>query len=78
MGLDPGTAESLLSYNTCTGGDRAAEKYDYMGINSCRALATLYGGQTGLPVGCLGFGDCVKACTFDAIKIGATWVSCCR
>ncbi|MBW2406649.1 MAG: electron transporter RnfB, partial [Deltaproteobacteria bacterium] len=23
MGLDPGTAETLLSYNTCTGGDRA-------------------------------------------------------
>ncbi|MGB6012208.1 MAG: FAD-dependent oxidoreductase, partial [Desulfobacterales bacterium] len=71
MGLDPGTAESLLSYNTCTGGDRAAEKYVYMGIKSCRALATLHGGQRVCPVGCLGFGDCVKACAFDAIKIGA-------
>ncbi|MDX2501705.1 MAG: (Fe-S)-binding protein, partial [Deltaproteobacteria bacterium] len=27
MGLDPGTAEALISYNTCTGGDRAEEKY---------------------------------------------------
>lgn len=71
MGLDPGTAESLLSYNTCTGGDRAAEKYEYMGINSCQALATLHGGQRVCPVGCLGFGDCVRACAFDAIKIGA-------
>ena len=71
MGLDPGTAESLLSYNTCTGGDRAVEKYVYMGIKSCQALATLHGGQRVCPVGCLGFGDCVKACAFDAIKIGA-------
>ena len=71
MGLDPGTAESLLSYNTCSGGDRAAEKYVYMGIQSCQALATLHGGQRVCPVGCLGFGDCVKACAFDAIKIGA-------
>jgi NADPH-dependent glutamate synthase beta subunit-like oxidoreductase len=71
MGLDPGTAESLLSYNTCSGGDRAAEKYVYMGIKSCQALATLHGGQRVCPVGCLGFGDCVKACAFDAIKIGA-------
>jgi formate dehydrogenase beta subunit len=71
MGLDPGTAESLLSYNTCTGGDRAADKFLYMGINSCQALATLHGGQRICPVGCLGFGDCVKACAFDAIKIGA-------
>jgi len=71
MGLDPGTAESLLSYNTCSGGDRAAEKYVYMGIQSCQALATLHGGQRVCPVGCMGFGDCVKACAFDAIKIGA-------
>ena len=42
-----------------------------MGINSCQALATLHGGQRVCPVGCLGFGDCVKACAFDAIKIGA-------
>ena len=71
MGVDPGTAESLLSYNTCTGGSRAVKKYFYMGINSCQALATLYGGQRECPVGCLGLGDCVRACTFDAIKIGS-------
>ena len=70
MGLDPGTAEALLSYNTCTGGERAPEKYAYMGINSCQALATLYGGARECSGGCLGLGDCVKACTFDALIIG--------
>ena len=70
MGLDPGTAEALISYNTCTGGDRAEEKYHYMGINSCQALASLSGGQRVCPVGCLGLGDCVRACVFDALKIG--------
>jgi len=70
MGMDPGTAELLLSYNTCTGGDRAEVKYDYMGINSCQALSALFGGQRECPVGCLGLGDCVKACIFDALKIG--------
>lgn len=70
MGLDPGTAEALLSYNTCTGGDRAEDKYHYMGINSCQALASLSGGQPVCPVGCLGLGDCVRACVFDALKIG--------
>ncbi|MFC1813987.1 FAD-dependent oxidoreductase [Thermodesulfobacteriota bacterium] len=70
MGMDPGTAELLLSYNTCTGGDRAEVKYDYMGINSCQALSALFGGQRECPVGCLGIGDCVKACIFDALKIG--------
>jgi len=70
MGMDPGTAELLLSYNTCAGGDRAEVKYDYMGINSCQALSALYGGQRVCPVGCLGLGDCVKACIFDALKMG--------
>jgi len=70
MGVDPGTAEPLLSYNTCTGGDRADDKFHYMGIGSCQALATLYGGQRECPVGCLGLGDCVRACAFDALIIG--------
>jgi formate dehydrogenase beta subunit len=70
MGIDPGTAEALISYNTCTGGDRADDKYYYMGVKSCQALATLTGGHRVCPVGCLGMGDCVKACAFDALKMG--------
>ncbi|MBC8392825.1 MAG: FAD-dependent oxidoreductase [Deltaproteobacteria bacterium] len=70
MGVDPGTAESLISYNTCTGGDRAEDKYYYMGINTCQALAALYGGKRECDVGCLGFGDCVRVCQFGALKIG--------
>ncbi|MBL7178726.1 MAG: FAD-dependent oxidoreductase [Desulfobacterales bacterium] len=70
MGVDPGTAEPLISYNTCSGGDRAETKYHYMGIGTCQALATLYGGQRECPIGCLGLGDCVRACAFDALKIG--------
>jgi NADPH-dependent glutamate synthase beta subunit-like oxidoreductase len=70
MGVDPGTAEALISYNTCTGGDRADIKYHYMGIKSCQALASLSGGQRVCPVGCLGLGDCVRACAFNALKMG--------
>jgi formate dehydrogenase beta subunit len=70
MGVDPGTAESLISYNTCRGGDRAEEKYYYMGVKSCRATAAMYGGERHCPVGCIGFGDCVTACAFNALKMG--------
>ena len=70
MGLDPGTAEPLLSVNTCEGGDRAEDKYAYMGIGSCRAMSSLYGGKRVCSVGCLGMGDCVRACAFDAIHLG--------
>jgi formate dehydrogenase beta subunit len=70
MGVDPGTAEPFISYNTCRGGDRAEEKYYYMGVRSCRATAAMYGGERHCPVGCIGFGDCVTACAFNALKMG--------
>ncbi|MFH2093549.1 MAG: RnfABCDGE type electron transport complex subunit B [Pseudomonadota bacterium] len=70
MGLDAGSAESPLSYNMCEGGNRAEDKYHYMGISSCKAMAALYGGKRVCEVGCIGKGDCVKACQFDAVHIG--------
>ncbi len=70
MGVDAGSAESPLSYNLCEGGNRADDKYHYMGISSCKAIANVFGGKRVCGVGCLGFGDCVKACQFDAVKLG--------
>lgn len=70
MGMDPGTAEPLISYNNCDGGHRADDRFYYEGVNSCQALASLYGGKRICSIGCLGMGDCVKACGFNAIHIG--------
>ncbi|AQQ08998.1 Nitrogen fixation protein rnfB [Sedimentisphaera cyanobacteriorum] len=41
---------------------------DYLGIESCTAADALPNSQA-CKYGCLGFGDCVKACKFDAIHI---------
>lgn len=71
MGVDPGSAESFLSYNLCEGGTRADDKYHYMGISSCKAMAVVFGGKRICSIGCMGIGDCVKACKFDALKIGS-------
>lgn len=70
MGVDPGSAESLLSLNECLGGHRAEDKYLYEGITSCRAMAAMYGGKRVCTVGCIGMGDCIDACAFNAIKMG--------
>ena len=70
MGVDPGTAEPKLSKNYCLGGNRADDQYHYMGVTSCRALSAFYGGKRVCSVGCLGLGDCIKACAFDAIHMG--------
>ena len=41
----------------------------YGGASNCTIAAALYGGDTGCSFGCLGLGDCVDSCLFDAIHI---------
>ncbi|MDE6828198.1 MAG: RnfABCDGE type electron transport complex subunit B, partial [Alistipes sp.] len=42
---------------------------EYNGARSCAVAASLYSGETGCSFGCLGFGDCVTVCAFDAIHV---------
>ncbi len=67
MGVDPGSAEPRLSLNECEGGFRAANKFLYDGVKSCAAMAAMYGGQRVCTIGCIGNGDCIISCQFDAI-----------
>ncbi len=41
----------------------------YDGVKSCRIANTTCMGETACAYGCLGCGDCVNACQFDAIKM---------
>lgn len=54
----------------CNGNCDAREKINhYDGYGSCAVMAGLYAGDTGCSYGCLGQGDCVVVCNFDAIKM---------
>ena len=44
----------------------------YDGAENCQIQHNLYLGETNCAYGCLGNGDCVKACQFDAIKMDDT------
>lgn len=48
--------------------DQRLGKGDYLGERTC-AAATNMAGVQGCKYGCLGFGDCVRACKYDAISI---------
>lgn len=54
----------------CQGSSKNCQpSYDYKGISTCAAAAALYGGPKTCSFACVGFGDCTKACKFDAIHI---------
>lgn len=42
---------------------------EYDGAPTCAIAHSLYTGEGGCPFGCLGDGDCVAVCTFDAIHM---------
>lgn len=41
----------------------------YDGASDCRIVNNLYIGETDCSYGCMGYGDCVRSCTFHAIFI---------
>lgn len=58
------TAARVLCNGKCS---VSKEKYEYQGIDDCFAAAQLFNGHKSCSYGCLGHGNCVKACPFDAI-----------
>lgn len=42
---------------------------EYDGSVTCRIISSLYSGDTGCRFGCLGGGDCERACQFGAIRV---------
>jgi Na+-translocating ferredoxin:NAD+ oxidoreductase RNF subunit RnfB len=45
----------------------------YTGASDCRISHSLYLGETDCSYGCMGYGDCVRSCIFDAMHMdGAT------
>jgi len=57
---------TVLCGGTC---DKRPRTNVYDGAKSCAVASALYVGETACSYGCLGYGDCVKSCAFDAIVI---------
>lgn len=54
------------------------DRFDYAGLKSCKGANLVYGGPHICKNGCLQFGDCIKACPFNAISIVDGKVSVCE
>jgi electron transport complex protein RnfB len=53
----------------------AREEAEYAGIQTCAAAALVFGGPKACKNGCLGLGDCVKVCPFDALHLGGEGIA---
>ncbi len=71
MGVEIKAVEPDLALPGCYFGVQKADtKYDYNGLDDCRAVALLGGGMKVCTIGCLGLGTCARACPFNAITMG--------
>ncbi len=71
MGVSASNVEKMVAFVPCSGTDGHAElRFNYTGPQDCRA-AMLFGGKSNktCTFACIGLGNCVKACLFDAIHI---------
>ncbi len=70
LGREAQSAVPMIAVVRCNGScDNRPHVNIYDGALSCAIASALYGGETGCAHGCLGFGDCVDSCTFDAIHM---------
>lgn len=70
LGLEVATSEPKVAVIRCNGScEHRPRITKYDGAVSCAIAHATYGGETGCTFGCLGCGDCVSACQFDAIHI---------
>ena len=71
MGVEAGTATKIVARVLCRGGsiEAARRMIEYRGPQSCATMDLISGGSKMCQYGCMGGGDCVDSCTFNAIYL---------
>lgn len=70
LGLEAVKKDPRVAYIRCNGTcDNRPKTNQFDGATTCAIASSVYAGETNCQFGCLGFGDCVTACEFDAIDL---------
>ena len=71
MGVEAGESVRMTAFVKCAGDcEKTTQIYEYTGVEDCGMVRYVPdGGAKSCDHGCLGYGNCVKACPFDAIHI---------
>ena len=68
LGIKAVEKDPYIAVVRCSGSFEYRKKTNiYDGTDSCKIAAALYSGDTGCSYGCLGMGDCVAVCDFEAM-----------
>ncbi len=71
LGVAVETGPKRVARVFCRGGITDARmKFNYAGVNDCRAAILFADGPKACSYGCLGLGTCISVCHFKAIKMG--------
>jgi electron transport complex protein RnfB len=69
LGLAKEERVPVVAVVGCRGGNKVDLQMEYHGLASCRGVTLLADNLRVCPYGCIGLGDCVQACPFDAIHM---------
>ena len=70
MGTESASGPALHAVVNCDGGDGTCGiRFEYHGSPTWASAAAIAGGPSACAFGCLGYGDCTRACQFDAIHV---------
>lgn len=70
LGIESVVMEPKIAVVRCNGScENAPAKVLYDSALSCTFATSIFAGESACAFGCLGCGDCVKVCPFDAISI---------
>ncbi len=68
LGKEAGETDPLVAVIRCNGSFENRPRTNvYDGAQNCTIVHNLYTGDTDCPFGCLGHGECVDACNFEAM-----------
>lgn len=69
LGVEVEIKQKTVARVRCNGGEKCLDKYEYHGVRTCVSSVLLNGGPKQCRFGCIGFGDCIRACPFDALHL---------
>jgi len=70
LDLDVGSFKQVSAFVQCAGSYyNTSNKMRYVGESSCAYANQIFAGPWSCPYGCLGYGDCMAVCEYDAIQV---------